>query len=147
MDKRFKPNKTKLNKETQKLVLDHLYLIKDFFSKNNYDFDDMEQAANLGLCEAAIRFNPIKGKLFRIYAIFWIEKYVKLEYNRLNVVHLCNQHLRDAIFKYEIYKRFHPNYYDSVILDRCNIKTKAFRKHIISKFKIEIINKEYFEYE
>lgn len=51
-------------------------MAKRYYNKS-VEFDDLIQAGNLGLLEAAQRFDPERGVEFSTYAYYWIRKCIK----------------------------------------------------------------------
>ena len=71
--------KGKLNKEQQELVVEHigysLRIAQQLYrehQKAGIEFCDYEGAALLGLCDAAVRFDPDMGRPFKSFASFRI---------------------------------------------------------------------------
>lgn len=56
------------------------------------DFNDMVQCANLGLIEAAHRFEPAKGWKFISYAVHWIRRYCTEQVQQRTVRRPSNHH-------------------------------------------------------
>lgn len=77
--------KKKLNKAQQKLVEDHIrfaYWSVNRLKRSKWlpamllDKDELESAALLGLCRAALKFDPERGKQFSTYAAYCIRSVV-----------------------------------------------------------------------
>ena len=70
------------NEDRQALVVDNIrfagwYAMK--YVRSGVELEDLEQEANLGLCEAARRFDPAQhGAKFITYAGFWVRKYLMI---------------------------------------------------------------------
>lgn len=76
-----------MNKEQEKMVLDNkllVYFIANKMKATGYNInEDAIQNGFCGLCYAARKYNPNKGK-FSTYAVPYIENYIKSYYYRDN---------------------------------------------------------------
>lgn len=74
---------TALNDEQRRLAERHLPFAQHMAQhygamarSKGISMDDLQQDAALGLCEAALRYDPAKGVSFRTYAYAWCYKYI-----------------------------------------------------------------------
>ena len=58
----------------KKLIVEHSWLV-GWYLKGTRDAD-LSQAGMVGLCEAALRFNPELGFAFSTYALYWVRREV-----------------------------------------------------------------------
>ena len=77
----------KIREAEHELLVSHLPLVvskaKAFQKKvPHVEIEDLVQAGNLGLVEAAKRFDPSKGARFSTYASHWIRKFMVEEYQK-----------------------------------------------------------------
>jgi RNA polymerase sigma factor (sigma-70 family) len=71
----------RLTREQQQLVVDNQGLARQFARRATansvvLDFDDAVGWGNIGLCEAAMRFDASRGLEFSTYAMWWIRHFV-----------------------------------------------------------------------
>lgn len=71
-----------LTKEQQKLVEDNHGLIYSFLQSRNLPFDEFYDLAAIGLCTAAIGFDPTKGYEFSTYAYRVMASKILIEYRQ-----------------------------------------------------------------
>jgi len=62
--------KMKLN--SSELITDHAWLV-GWYLKGSFS-PDLYQAGMVGLCEAALRFDPELGNAFSTYALYWVRR-------------------------------------------------------------------------
>lgn len=104
----MRPGGTNITLEQQKLVEDHHYLITSTMRNMNipyYVSDDYYGYAAEGLCNAALKHNPMNGD-FRSFAIECIKNRIRSERNRQMVRNeaLIVQSIDDSNSKYMINK-------------------------------------------
>lgn len=80
MTSRYPGGNQPLNRDQQELVISHLNLARHYvrnkFKARGQELEDYDQAAFLGLIQAAQRFDPSKGVPFWGYARAWVFKNV-----------------------------------------------------------------------
>lgn len=81
------------------LVASHLWIVDHFRAKYRRlaPRADLEAAGAHGLCEAAARFEPEKGKQFTTYAWNWVKGYMLQELRRCHVVAVPEHTARRAL--------------------------------------------------
>lgn len=65
---------------TNELIMQHQNLVHKIAQKwvrHNLPFNDLVQEGNLGLLEAANRFDPSRGVHFNTYATPWVKKFIR----------------------------------------------------------------------
>lgn len=86
---------TRLDDSQRKLVEDHLYLVRYvifkrlWFLLDQNDVDDYIQIGSIGLCKAAVGYNPDSGCTFKTFAFRCIRNEIGMERRRLS--YLKNQ--------------------------------------------------------
>jgi hypothetical protein len=144
------PRGKKLTKEQQQLVVDHMFIVKDFickkgFYKNKQNAkictEDLEQVGYYGLCIAALKFDPAQGVKFKTYATQWVKANVLEEATNTEVVNIPKD-LRLIINKFNTFKKFHPDYTTGGILKRLCI-TSPLARYFIQNVEQHGVSKLY----
>lgn len=82
------------------LVRDHLWIVEHFLARygrfGSRSKSDLEAAGRHGLCEAAAKFEPKKGRVFSTYAWNWVKGYVLRELRKSHVVPVPEHTARKA---------------------------------------------------
>ena len=76
--------KERLTEEQRKLVNDNIGLVKKFFEKKRLKYDDWYDLMCITLCEAAITFDPEKGK-FSTHAFWKMQQKLTNEATNMNI--------------------------------------------------------------
>lgn len=83
-------------------------------SSTAFDYEDMIQVGNIGLVEAAERFDHNTGYCFSTFAVNWIQDKIKREINkRRRFIYLPETNIRLLVRIFKIKERYQNN------LDRC----------------------------
>jgi RNA polymerase sigma factor (sigma-70 family) len=73
--------------------------IAKHYVKKNVQFEDLIQAGNLGIIEAANRFDASRGNKFITYAVPWIKKFIKEEVQKSHTVPVTEYTLNKIVEK------------------------------------------------
>jgi len=81
------------------LVESHLWIVEHFHARYRLIAPagaDLRAAGRHGLCEAAAKFQPKKGRVFSTYAWKWVKGYVLAELRKCHVVAVPEHSVRQA---------------------------------------------------
>lgn len=82
------------------LVTRHLWIVEHFcarYRRQAPESADLRAAGTHGLCEAAAKFKPKKGRVFSTYAWNWVKGYTLSEVRRCHVVPVPEHTARRAL--------------------------------------------------
>lgn len=84
----------KLVSHNLRLVLEIVHQIR---GKMDETFQDMVSAGNVGLIDAARRYNPSKGAKFSTYASYWIKQRIRLNVKNSRTVRISLKEMSDKV--------------------------------------------------